>query len=103
MFVKARKLILILGLFLLANTFTNKANAAEEDSHSDLPNQEEIIYLAPELDLSTATEEEIRLLEEIGWNLETEIPYLVVEKENEISTETNDEHHETNLRRTFSS
>jgi len=88
MFNAIRKYILILGIFLLASTFTIKANAAESDVH----NQEEIIYLAPELDLSIATEEEIKILEDIGWNLEAEIPYLIVEKE----IETNDKHLETN-------
>ncbi|MBM6614974.1 hypothetical protein JTF06_08725 [Desemzia sp. RIT804] len=92
MFNTIRNFILILGLFLLANAFTTKVNAAESDLH----NQEEIIYLAPDLDLSIATEEEIKILEEIGWNLEAEIPYLVVEKETETSAESSDKHLETN-------
>lgn len=39
-----------------------------------------IIYLAPDLDLSTGTEEQIQTLRDIGWNLDAEVPYLVEEK-----------------------
>ncbi|AZP05405.1 hypothetical protein [Jeotgalibaca ciconiae] len=31
-----------------------------------------IIYLAPDLDLSTGTEEQIQTLRDIGWNLDSE-------------------------------
>lgn len=92
MFNKIKKFMLILGLLLIAYTFTNKANAAESDLHSGSHNQGEIIYLAPELDLSIATKEEIKKLEDIGWNLEAETPYLVVKKDTGKIPEINHNH-----------
>lgn len=42
----------------------------------------EMVMLAPDLDLESATEEEIALLIEIGWDLSGEIPSLTIREEN---------------------
>lgn len=44
-----------------------------------------ITYLAPDLVLTNATEEEKELLREIGWNLEADVPYLERERVHNMS------------------
>lgn len=65
--------ILTVFIFLLGEHFTDN----EEETNGG----NEMVMLAPGLDLDSASEEDIALLIEIGWDLSGEVPSLTIREE----------------------
>lgn len=74
------------------------AETSDDTSSSEITEMS-IRYEAPDMDLSIATDEQRKQLEEIGWNLDTDIPFLISEQENEdqSNNQIHENHNEHNV------
>lgn len=79
-------LIKFLSIGLILFGFSGGTSSVYAESNNDTAttyevSQDFIKYEAPDINLSLATAEQIKQLEEIGWNLDADVPFLLIEKE----------------------
>lgn len=79
--------VLSIGLILFGFIGETTLVHAESNSVTDYEISPAFIkYEAPDMDLSLATDEQIKQLEEIGWNLDADVPFLLIERKSGVKT-----------------